>query len=104
MGIVSMFYCVTRFEMSLMAFDKHYFGTEGLDMAAGVMMGFNMLGGAVGAITAQFLSTQHAVIFTLVLSCVQVVSLCFITERWNLRRALSLLPTPGPKSVQTPYQ
>ena len=81
MGIANMCFCVTRCELTLMEFDKHYFGTERLVLAAGVMSGCAMLGAAVGAITAQFLSSQHAVIFTFVLSCVQVVTFCCITER-----------------------
>jgi len=81
MGIANMCFCVTRCELTLMEFDKNYFGTERLVLAAGVMSGCGMVGAAVGATTAQFLTTPHAVIVTSVLSCIQVVVFCCITER-----------------------
>ncbi|KAL5266551.1 hypothetical protein ACHWQZ_G003804 [Mnemiopsis leidyi] len=82
MGVANMCFCVTRCELTLMEFDKHHFGTERLVLAAGVMSGCGMLGAVVGAVAAQFLSSYHAVIFTFVLSCVQVVVFCTITERY----------------------
>ena len=81
MGVANMCFCVTRCELTLMEFDKHHFGTERLVLAAGVMSGCGMLGAVVGAVAAQFLSSYHAVIFTFVLSCVQVIVFCTITER-----------------------
>ena len=81
MGIANMCFCVTRCELTLMEFDKYYFGTERLVLAAGLMSGFAMLGAAVGATTAQFLSCPQAVIVTFALSCVQVVMFCTITGR-----------------------
>ena len=81
MGIANMCYCVTRCELTLMEFDKQYFGTERLVLGAGVMSGCAMMGAAVGAIVASFLSSHHAVMVTFVLSCIQVVTFCFITER-----------------------
>ena len=81
MGIANMCFCVTRCELTLMEFDKYHFGTERLVLAAGVMSGCGMLGAVVGAVAAQFLSSYHAVIFTFVLSCVQVIVFCTITER-----------------------
>ena len=81
MGIANMCFCVTRCELTLMEFDKHYFGTERLVLGAGVMSGCAMMGAAVGAIVASFLSSHHAVMVTFVLSCIQVVTFCFITER-----------------------
>ena len=81
MGIANMCFCVSRCELTLMEFDKYYFGTERLVLAAGLMAGCAMLGAAVGATTAQFLSCPHAVIVTFALSCVQVATFCSITER-----------------------
>ena len=81
MGIANMCFCVTRCELTLMEFDKHYFGTERLVLAAGIMAGCAMLGAAVGAVVASFLSSHHAVIFTFVLSCIQVVTFSCISER-----------------------
>ena len=81
MGIANMCFCVTRCELTLMEFDKYYFGTERLVLAAGLMAGCAMLGAAVGATTAQFLSCPQAVIVTFALSCVQVVTFCSITGR-----------------------
>ena len=81
MGVANMCFCVTRCELTLMEFDKYFFGTERLVLAAGVMSGCGMIGAVVGAVAAQFLSIPHAVVFTFVLSCVQVVVICCITER-----------------------
>ena len=81
MGVANMCFCVTRCELTLMEFDKYHFGTERLVLAAGVMSGCGMLGAVVGAVAAQFLSSYHAVIFTFVLSCVQIIVFCTITER-----------------------
>ncbi|KAL5247378.1 hypothetical protein ACHWQZ_G019300 [Mnemiopsis leidyi] len=81
MGIANMCFCVTRCELTLMEFDKYHFGTERLVLAAGVMSGCGMLGAVVGAVAAQFLKSHNAVIFTFVLSCVQVVVMSCITER-----------------------
>ena len=81
MGIANMCFCVTRCELTLMEFDKHYFGTGRLDLAGGVMAGCGLLGATVGAIAAQFLSSQRAVVVSFVLSCVQVVAFCCITDR-----------------------
>ena len=81
MGIANMCFCVTRCELTLMEFDRYYFGTERLVLAAGLMSGFAMLGAAVGATTAQFLSCPQAVIVTFALSCVQVVTFRCITGR-----------------------
>jgi hypothetical protein len=81
MGIANMCFCVTRCELTLMEFDKYFFGTERLVLAIGVMAGTAMMGAAVGAVVAQFLSSSQAVIVTFVLSCVQVVAFCSITER-----------------------
>ena len=81
MGTALICYCVTRCELTLMEFDKHYFGSERLTLAVGVMAGCGNLGAVVGAVAAQFLSIPDAVAFTFVLSCVQVVVICCITER-----------------------
>ena len=81
MGIANMCFCVTRSELTLMEFDSHYFGTERLVLAGAVMSGCGMLGAAVGAIIAQFLTIYNALIFTFVLSCIQVVTFSCITER-----------------------
>jgi len=81
MGICNMCFCITRCELTLMEFDKHYFGTERIILGAGVMSGCAMMGAAVGAIVASFLSSHQAVMVTFVLSCIQVVTFCFITER-----------------------
>ncbi|KAL5264621.1 hypothetical protein ACHWQZ_G005636 [Mnemiopsis leidyi] len=84
MGIANMAFCVTRCELTLMEFDQHYFGSERLILAAGVMAGCAMLGAAVGATTAAFLSAPISVKFTFALSCVQFVAFCCITEREQL--------------------
>ena len=81
MGIANMAFCVTRCELTLMEFDKHYFGSERLVLAAGVMAGCAMLGAAVGATSAAFLSVTTSVKCTFALSCVQVLAFCSITER-----------------------
>ena len=81
MGIANMCFCVTRTELTLMEFDNHYFGTERLVLAGSVMCGSGLLGAVVGTTVAQFLIGRYAILVTLVLSCVQVVTFCCITER-----------------------
>ena len=81
LGIVNFCYIVTQFELNLMEFDKHFFGTEGLVLAVGLMAGSGMVGATIGAINAQFLSTPVAVKSTFVLSCIQIITFLCIHER-----------------------
>ena len=81
LGIVNFCYIVTKFELNLMEYDKHFFGTEGLVLAVGLMAGSGMVGATVGAINAQFLSTPVAVMSTFVLSCIQIIAFLCIHER-----------------------
>ena len=82
-GISNICFCVTNSELALMNYDKEFFGTRGLYQAAGLMVGFGSLGVAVASIVVMFLTSHVAVIVTAVLSCVQVITLASITNRYN---------------------
>ena len=83
LGISNICFCVTNSELALMNYDKEFFGSRGLYQAAGLMVGFGSLGVAVASVVVMFLTTHVAVIVTAVLSCVQVITLASITDRYN---------------------
>ncbi len=80
MGTAKLVYAMQNTELEILQNDPQYFGTARHTLGASVMSCVGQLGSVVSTTFAAFLSPYIAVLATLVVSVVQVLVVCSMTE------------------------